>query len=254
LNQEVFVDDSDTFYRYDADMQQWLGHPKFLPDTVDDFTLEFGEGYMLYIAENEVEITFTGSTGTALRYIGGVGGDDAFRDGLSVSAQENDVELTWESTGGSVTGYSIYRSTARFGDGSLTNYTIDPIHTVSAETNTWTDENADGDEYYYLVVAESHGEEQSSTYAVGVKRYSFVPGYTLFSLELQPQATQTLGGIASEMFTSDTDTLFFYDKTVGTWLGHPKFVPENINDMEVTLGDAYIAYFDKEISYFIMGT
>ncbi|UCG69964.1 MAG: hypothetical protein JSV09_02795, partial [Thermoplasmata archaeon] len=259
LGMDIFADadPSDTLYRYNTSLQQWMGHPKFLPDTMDDFTLKMGEGYMLYIAENEVEITFTGSTGTAVRYIGGVGSEDAFREGLSVSMDNDDVELTWEPAGGAVTGYKIYRATARFGDESLTNYTMDFKHEETAEVTSWTDADADadGDEYYYLVVAENHGQEQSSTYAVGVKRYTFEPGYIVFSLELEPEPFTTLNDItSSDKFTSDTDTLFYYDKTVGTWLGHPKFLPENINDVEVALGDAYIAYVDGDVSYPIPGT
>jgi hypothetical protein len=249
LSNYVFTGDADTIYRYDTDIQQWMGHPKFLPASIDDFVLEMGQGYMLLIAE-DVEYTFTGSVGTAIRYIGGVGQEDDFRKSLIVEVEDNEVILTWEEAL-DATGYSIYRASARMDLESLTDYTIEPVAEVTQDIASWTDPEATGDEYYYMVVAMEGDMEQSSTYAIGVKKFVFNPGYRVFSMELEPKTPRTIAWFATDMFSLGSDTLYYYNMEIGTWNGHPKFVPENINNVEVSMGSAYITYVHDEDVYYV---
>jgi hypothetical protein len=257
LGEDVFVDISDTIYRYDTGYQQWLGYPKLLPASVDDFVLEMGEGYMMLIMEDELQYTFTGSTGTSIRYIEGIEGigrEREFRESLMAEGNEDQVSLSWQAAP-NATGYSIYRASARMGSNSLTDYSIDPIANASESETSWMDTTADGDEYYYMVVAvNSHGFEESGTYAIGVKKHEFNADYSVFSLELEPKTTRRIAWFTTEMFDLDSNTLYYYDKRVEMWIGHPRLVPENINNPEVSMGSAYFAYVhDIDVSYSFTG-
>ncbi len=254
LGDDVFDDGKDTIYRYNTSLQQWVGHAKFMPSSLDDFTLEMGEGYMIYIMENRVEWTFTGSTATSIRYIGGVGEETAFRDSLEVievDVDENEVDLEWDSATGA-TGYTIYRGTARMEEDSLTDYTLDLLDTTT--DTTYTDTSAVDDEYYYMVVAMDGSQERSSTYSIGIKRYELSPGYSLISLEAEPKTPQDVAGYSTDMFTLDSNTFYYYDRSLGIWRGHPRFAPENINNVEVRIGNAYMVYVHAEdMSYAFTG-
>lgn len=253
IGNSVFSDSADTIYRYDTNSQQWIGKAKNMPSAADDFTLNFGEGYMIYIAENSAKLQFTGSTGTTIRFIEGIGEEETFRNSLSANAQGNQVELNWGPELGA-TGYAIYRGVNRLGENSLNDFSIPRIHTITGTQTTWTDTSASGNEYYYLVVAMEGPVEGASTYSVGVKKTTLLEGYSLISLELEPKIPTGAGRFASEMFTQDSGTLFYYDNRIGNWRGHPRVLPENINNVEVNTGFAYIVYVDAEdVSYAYTG-
>jgi hypothetical protein len=253
LENEGFSDSADTIYRYDTNSQQWIGHAEDMPSEMDDFTLTFGEGYMIYIAEDSAKLLFTGSTGTTIRYIEGVGDGESFRNSLSALAQGNQVELNWGLESGA-TGYAIYRGINRLGENSLNDFSIQPIHTITGTQTTWTDTNTAGNENYYLVVAMDGTIEGASTYSMGVKRATLSEDYSLIALELEPKISTGAGKFASEMFSQDSGTLFYYDNAIGNWRGHPRVLPENINNVEVNTGFAYIVYVDAEdVSYVYTG-
>ena len=138
---------------------------------------------------------------------------------------------------------------------SLSDYALNLTDEVSASETYWTDgELSDDYEYYYMVVAVGDAGEQSSTYTIGVKSYEFSHGYTLFSMELEPKSDTGIAWYTSEMFSLDTNTLYYYDKANGGWQGHPKFLPENINNVNVDIGTAYIVYIHAEdVSYTFTG-
>ncbi len=244
--------DTDTLYMYKSESKQWISHPKFLPSTMDDFTLNMGEGYMLFIMEEEVKYTFVGSPATSLRFKEGVGDESGFRDSLTADVEDNDVVLNWNPATGA-TGYKVFRASERMGDESFTNYSLEPVSDaddLSADTTSYRDEDAvgsAGDEYYYMVVAlDSTGEESSGTYAIGVKTYELKSGYTLFSLEFEPKTSRDVAWYGAELLVGEENALFYYDKNVGTWVGHPNFIPDWMNTMEIGLGEAYIAYIHAE--------
>jgi hypothetical protein len=253
LGSSVFTNDADTIYRYDTDIQRWMGHPKFLPTTMDDFTLEMGDGYMIYVVENQVQYTITGTTGTAIRYMdGAVGGESGFRNNLTADVQGNQVVLRWEQATSATGGYAIYRGTARIGNNSLSDFKLEPIATVT--TTSWVDTGATGIEYYYMVVALDGLKEGSSTYAVGVKRYSFSSGYSMISFELEPTSDLSAAGFTTNMFSADSSTVYHYDRSIGTWRGHPRFLPETVDNFDIDIGKAYIVYVHAEDgSYAITG-
>jgi hypothetical protein len=240
LSEKVFMYDSDTLYRYDIGLQQWMGHTKFMPSTLNNFTLEMGESYMIYILEDEVRYTFTGSTATSIRYIGGVGDEAAFRDSLDVvEVDENEVNLEWDAATGA-TAYAIYRGTARMGEDSLTNYTLEHLDTTT--DTTYTDENALEEECYYMVVAMDGTQEGSGTYALGLKTYILEGGYSSFSLVLEPITPFDTASFISEKFSVDSDTIYYYEQSTGHWYGHPRFIPQNINNGEVVTGRGYMIF------------
>jgi hypothetical protein len=249
LGEDVFTDDADTIYRYDTGYKQWLGHPKLLPASLDNFVLEMGEGYMLFIMEDNVQYTFTGSTGTAVRYIGGIGQESGFREGLTASANENQVTLNWISAT-DATSYSIYRASVRMGPGSLTDYNMQSIAQDVAETS-WTDISADDDEYYYMVVAKNHDEENSGTYALAVNKYELQKGYTSFSFVSDP-TIDTIASFVEQSFPQNEDTIYYYDGQIGQWQGHPKFLPENINNGNAVTGKGYMILTNSETSKFAL--
>jgi hypothetical protein len=107
-----------------------------------------------------------------------------------------------------------------------------------------------------MVVAKgAQGAEESSTYAVGLKRYEFNQGeYAVFALTVEPKGPTDVAQLSQDMLSSDTDTLYYYDKQLGAWQGHPKFLPSDINKGDVELGKAYIVYIHAEhVSYSFVG-
>ncbi len=151
------------------------------------------------------------------------------------------------------TGYSIYRATVRMGTGSLTDYEIQPIAEVSEDTTSWTDTGATADEYYYMVVAKNgHGEEESGTYALGVYKYELNKGYSSFSFILEPDITETLASFAEGNLPRADDTIYYYDSQIGSWQGHPNFLPENINNGNAVTGRGYTILTNSEITKFAL--
>jgi hypothetical protein len=242
-----FFEETDTIYRYDADMQRWLAHPKFFPTSITDFDLEFGKGYMIFISEAVVEYSFTGSVATSIRFKPTVGEDVEFANSLTAEVSGSSVVLTWNEDE-NATGYRIYRATERMGDNSLTNFTTNHIHETT--DTSWTDTSAEDDEYYYMVIPlDSLGFEKSSTYSVGVRRYVLTEGYNLISFELDPKPSRDFAFYTDSWLSADEHALFYYDRVAGTWIGRTRFLPENINNVEVGMGSAYIAYIhDADVS------
>lgn len=252
LGEDMFTNSADTLYKFHTGYQQWMGHPKFLPAEIDDFTLEMGEGYKLQIMEESLSYTFVGATGTAIRYIGGVGTESTFRDSLVANISGNHVQLNWISAA-NATHYNIYRASARMGADSLTDYSLQPVADVDSDTTTWTDEEATGDEYYYMVVAEdSHGQEMSGTYAVGLQKYHVIKGYTSFSFVLDPKPSDTIASFIDNF--QQIDSIFYYDKNSGNWQGHANFLPENINNGNAVTGRGYMIYTSTDaVTLIIVG-
>jgi hypothetical protein len=232
-------EDTDTIYRYDADMQRWLAHPKFFPSTITDFELEFGEGYMIFISEDNIKYTFTGAAGTAIRFTQGVGNEPGFVNSLAVEVSDSSVQLTWNRTE-NATGYRIFRATERISNSSLTDFTMDHVYEAQSDETTWTDTQSTQDEYYYLVVAlDSAGMEKSST----------------FSFELEPNPSRDTTFFTESWFSNDENAIFYYDRIAGTWIGRTRFLPYNINNIQMDVGQAYIVYVDEgQVNFNIIGT
>jgi hypothetical protein len=242
-----FTDDRDTIYRYDVENQQWMGHAKDMPSDIDDFTLEMDESYMIYIAENEISFTFAGAPGTSIRFIKGMGEDKDFRDSLTITMVDDDVVLSWDAQGATgADGFAIYKVNNRYGEGSLTDYEQEPIETEPDTTSTWTDENPSLGEYYYIVVARSNGQDQSSTYAIGVRIVELYGDYQSFSFTLEPKPDKSVGSFANEQLQNDRDTLYYHDREASAWQGHPKLLPENINTGNVVMGNGYFVFTPGE--------
>jgi hypothetical protein len=248
LSNDVFTDDKDTLYRYDVQNQQWIGHSKDMPSFMDDFILEMDESYMIYVDENEVSFTFTGATATSIRYIEGYGDDEDFQGSLSIRMiGEDDVELSWD--GEKAPGadeFAIYRAENRYGQDSLTDYEIESIALVSNSTTSLTDSNLSPGDYYYMVVARSHGQNFSGTYAVGVRIIQLSRGYESFSFALDPSPELTVGSFANGELEMDRDTIYYYDKESADWQGHPRLLPENINTGNVVMGSGYLVFTHGE--------
>jgi hypothetical protein len=180
--------------------------------------------------------------------------DEEFRKSLVVEMDGEDVVLSWDTAEGAG-GYAIYRGEKRFGEDSMTDYDLVPIATVSNQTTTWIDEEATQDEYYYLVVAQSDGKDQASTYALGVRTFTMNRGYSSFSFTLDPQPTTGLGSLAQEKLSDKRDTIYYYHRKSADWQGHPKLLPENINTGNVVMGNAYLVFTHGETTKIaIIGT
>jgi hypothetical protein len=246
LSNDNFEIERDTLFTYDAEIQQWVGHAKGMPYPMDNFIFEMGESYMIYIAESEVSYIFTGATGTSIRFIEGVGENEEFQGGLSIRMTgDDDIELSWTSTEGA-TEYVIYKANVRFDQDSLTDYSLEPVDVVANTTTSWSDDNLPVGEHYYMVVARSEGRDHSGTYAVGVQIMEFSRGYSSFSFALDPKPSKTIGSFAVNDLESDRDSIYYYDKESGSWLGHPRLLPENINTGNVVMGSGYLVFTDGE--------
>jgi hypothetical protein len=255
LLDDAFTDERDTVYMFDDHLQMWIGHPKFLPASMNNFTIKMGEGYMIYVVENSVDFTFIGSSAVAIRFMDGVGSEPEFRDSLNIDIDRDNIILTWDNDE-QATGYKVFRADARMGTGSLTDYeTLDYIADLGLNDTYYGDSNTTGNEHYYMVVAESGEQSASSTYSLGVRMYEFGSGYSSFSFELdQEMDLGTVGLFARSSLAADTDTIFYYDRIAGYWQGHPKFLPENINTGNVVTGVAYLIFTNNEsVKFAVVG-
>jgi hypothetical protein len=57
-----YISDSDgngSLYYYDISTQRWIGHPKQLPESIDNPYLGLSDGYMVYI-DAELKVTIIG--------------------------------------------------------------------------------------------------------------------------------------------------------------------------------------------------
>jgi hypothetical protein len=247
-------EDTDTIYRYDENLKSWMAHPKFFPSSVTDFQLEFGKGYMIFISEEYVKYTFCGAAATAIRFSQGVGKEPGFANSLKANVSDTSIELTWNLTE-NASGYRIYRATERLANGSLTDFRMDYVHEAQSHETSWTDFEATQDEYYYLVVALDSGKmEKSSTYALGVKRYELGEGYDMISCALDPRPSRDTTFFTETWFSTDENAIFYYDRIAGSWIGRTRFIPDNVNNKQLDVGQAYIVYIaDEQVSVNIIG-
>jgi hypothetical protein len=274
--EDMNLDETDAIFSYDAGNQKWIPHPRFLPDTVSNFDLTMGETYMLFARAGMDHYTFTGYPGTTLRYIGGadnaidalddprLGVTQTFRDGLWATEDAGNIVLTWswddawnvtvnqfESLGG----FNIYRATSRAGF----NFTDAPYATITQITATWTDQNADGNEYYYMVVptVELTGREGSSALAIGVKRVTYEMGYSDFTLYLRPRTAQSLSDHLDAMGLVDAEVMgaIFWFDSYGKqrWIPHPAFLPDGIADPNTDIGQGNMIYLLTTKDYTMIG-
>jgi hypothetical protein len=273
--EDMGLEDSDVIFSYDVEHQNWKPHPKHLPEDVSNFNLTMGETYMLYARAGKARYTFFGYPGTTLRYINGtdnpgvnlddprLGVHQAFRNDLGASEVGVDIVLTWSwddawnrSVFESVGGFNIYRATSRGGF----DFSAAPYATINQIATTWTDQNADGDEYYYLVVPVTAmtGREGSSTLAIGVKRMTYEMGYSDFVLYLRPIGdADRLSDHLEALGLTDIEsigTIFWFDN-FGTqsWIPHPVYLPDEITNPDTALGEGNMIYLLIAKDYTMIG-
>ncbi len=257
LSHDDFTDDRDTIYRFDTESQQWMGFATDMPSATEDFTLQFGEGYMIYVMEDSVTYSFVGASASAIRFKKDalVGNDVTFKDSLKIVYQGgSSVLLSWDTTTSAPGGYNIYRGTNRYGTDSLNDFDLIRLNTGGPENGpTYTATMSNAHEYFLVVALDAAGMEGSSTWAVGASELTFTKGYSVISMPLQPEENVGSGYLANNMFDDNSGTLFHYDKENAEWAGHPRVLPENINNVNIDTGSAYIVYVDAEDAYVITG-
>jgi hypothetical protein len=257
LSHDDFIDGRDTIYRYETEYQQWMGYAMDMPSATEDFALQFGQGYMIYIIEDSITYSFVGASASAIRFKRDalVGNDDTFRDSLKANYQGgSSILLSWDITDPALGGYNIYRGENRYGTDSLNDFDLIRLNTGGPENGpTYTVTMANAQEYYLVVALDAAGMEGSSTWAVGASELTFTEGYSVISMPLQPDASVGSGYLAKNIFDDDLGTMFYYDKENAEWTGHPRVLPENINNVNIDTGSAYIVYIDAEDAYVITG-
>ena len=261
---------TDALFRFDAPIQGWIPHPRFLPPDVADFPLVMGETYMVYSQMGKDHYTFVGRPATTLRFSNGanlglepddprLGVERAFRNSLLAEENGDDIVLTWtwDDTWNvtpleSLSGFDVYRAESRGGFDFST-----PHANLSGYQLTWTDYDADGDEYYYIVLPRNVNERPgSSTFAVCVKRVSYGNGYSAFASYLIP----TTGGISMGDFTrfglsegENLAAMFWFDAWHQNWVPHPTFRPPSFFDPMVKLGQGNLIYLLRGKDYTFIG-
>ncbi len=235
-----------TAYEFDTRTQQWLGHPKFLPQNIDNFALEMGKGYMLYSPE-PVQYTFSGYPGSMIRYIDILPTNNQFREGLTLDLENNGIELTWEVVD-HATEYKIFQASNRTGF----DYSAPIDITVNNFINF--DLPEEFEVYYSIIPVDHFGRFGSSTYSIGVRGQVLGVGYNTFSLGLKPENLLLAHTFLIDFFEYDIETVYRYDVATQSWRGHPRFLPAEVDDFELAHDDANIAYvYLDEVRFFIVG-
>jgi hypothetical protein len=155
-----------------------------------------------------------------------------------------------------VGGFNIYRATSRGGF----NFSDAPYATLTQINFTWTDQNADGDEYYYLLVpvVGMTGREGSSALGIGVKRVTYDRGYNDFVLYLRPIGT--VNSLHDHLMALDLSgvemagTIFWYDNFgKQRWIPHSAFMPETISNPDTDIGQGSLIYLIAITDYTMIG-
>jgi hypothetical protein len=55
------------------------------------------------------------------------------------------------------------------------------------------------------------------------------------------------------MLSSEFETIYYYDHSIKKWIGHPRFLPAEIDDFELLVGRSYMLYSAKDFSYTFTG-
>jgi hypothetical protein len=240
------IDDLTTVYNYDIDTQQWMGHPKFLPEDIDNFQIEFGKGYMIYTPD-EVEYTFSGYPGSMIRYIDILFTDHQFHDSIDIDIIGNIVNITWNTVDPAVE-YKIYRSGKR----TEINYS-DPF-SITKNNVEMFGFTTDVEYYFTIIPVDQYGRLGSSTYSIGVSLTDFASGYTAFGSKLKPEKKIEVDQIMELYYYNDIETIYYYDIAHQTWQGHPRFIPESVDNFELEVADAYMTYvYLDEVRIIIVG-
>lgn len=262
--EDMDLDQDDVIFSYDASHQKWIPHPRFLPAGVSDFELSMGETYTVYSREGKAHYTFVGRPGTTIRYLSSVddpriGADEEFRGSLRAEEDGNDIILTWDwkdewnvSVAESLGGFNIYRTESRGGfDFSK------PYANLTGYQLTWADENAAGDEHYYMVIPVNENDrEGSSTLAIGVKRVAYGKEHSGFALYLKPLEHKAISSYLIDFNLANEEiigTIFFFDDATQSWVPHPAFLPKGVADPKVALGDGNMIYLLKSKEYTFVG-
>jgi len=255
-------------FRYNSSSQKWIGHPKGLPEGLNDFKLKVGITYMFHTSE-DIKYTFVGRPGKSIKYIDGIeddiriGLDIGFSRSLSLELTENGILLNWNSTDmiskfERVDHYNIYRSPTRglFGFGNL----IWSTPHLRPDIRTYIDSDPvtmqDGELYYIIVPVNTFGREGSSTYSVAIAKRSYRQGYNSFALpyEMNLNVSQILvefspGQESSVEFPeneNNTFNVFFhYNMSAQKWVGIPALMPPEFKHYKIEFGNGYLVYTSK---------
>jgi hypothetical protein len=235
--------DSTTVYNFNQSLQQWQGHPKFLPADVDNFELEVGKGYMVYTPE-PIQYTFTGYPGSMINYIEILWTSQQFRESLEIHITEDyNIELKWDNISFAHE-YKIYSSQSRtgFNYSNLFNITENNFFNFNLLQHFEHNESLDFEYYFTIVPIDILGRFGSSTYSIGVRGQGLGVGYHTFSVGLKPEMILSAHSLLDEFYSYDIDTIYRYDSLRQSWWGHPRFLPGEVDDFELGLSEAYISY------------
>lgn len=295
-NDEMLEFDHEAIYYYNEELQQWMGHPKFLSNRIDNFELVMGKSYMLYSAR-DFDYTFTGRPETMIRFIqgpagselpGGDPGENDFRHSLKLSTRETGVFLEWsaidtgENPGGQVKYYELYRKTERGGldlnssedeDQSLPDLIListtritkfldsEAFDLIERQRSTGLADreklNAAADdvvspwECHYIVIPISGlGLRGGSTYSASISIHELRTGYNSFGFSLIDSSRSSVFDFINSVGTMETDTLYYYDKSIENWLGHPGFLPDFRDNPIMQTGEGYLIFMLAETQKF----
>jgi hypothetical protein len=240
------IDDMTTVYNYEVITQQWMGHPKFLPEDIDNFQIEFGKGYMIY-TPNEVEYTFTGYPGSMIRYIDIFYTSQQFRENIGIEITGNLINITWNTIDNAVE-YKIYRSRTR----TEINYS-DPF-SISNNNIEVFGLTTDLEYYFTIIPVDSYGRFGSSTYSIGLSLIDLAKAYNTFASKLDPENKIEVDSVLEMYFNNDVDTIYYYNTSHQSWQGHPRFLPGSVDNFQFEVADAFMTYvYLDEVRIIIIG-
>jgi hypothetical protein len=240
------IDSMTTIYTYDLDTQQWLGHPKFLPEDIDNFQIEFGNGYMIYTPD-EVEYTFTGYPGTMIRYIDILFTDHQFHESVDIEITGNLVNITWNTVDNAVE-YKVYRASQRTG----INYS-NPF-SITSNAQEMFGLTTDLEYYFTIIPIDTYGRFGSSTYSIGLSLIDLNEGYNTIGSKLKPEIKIEADHVLEIYFYIDIETIYYYNVAFQAWQGHPRFIPESVDNFEFKVADAYMTYvYSDKVRIIIIG-
>jgi len=162
---------------------------------------------------------------------------------LEVDHEADDITITWTNVSDEdIVIYNIYWAISP----DELNFS-EPSATVKASGNqiAFTQEGgvSEAPELYYAVRSvDVRGWEGPSSDVVAKFTIEIPPGYSTFSLPLEPFETKTVSWYLDDMNLDSGDVIFSYDSSSQRWIPHPKFLPQGISDFDLVMGETYMVY------------
>jgi hypothetical protein len=162
---------------------------------------------------------------------------------LDANDDAGNVTASWGNvTGEDIVSFNIYWAT------SIESFDFTtPDATILATGTALSYVHAGGvglaDELFYVVRSvDSRGWEGPSSDIAAKFTMAIPPGYSTFSLPLEPFTTNAVSWYLEDMDLEEHDVIFRFDSSEQMWIPHPRFLPPEVSTFDLMMGETYMVF------------